>query len=394
MTGKRPRLLVLASTFPAVTGDGVPAFVQDLAEAQAAEFDVMVLVPRVRGAAQRETSPAGVQVRRFAYFLRRWEDLADGAIIENLRAKPSRWLQVVPFFVSEAVAVFGAARSFRPDVIHAHWIIPQGLVATFMARRIPRMVTSLGGDLYALNAAPLRALKRFVVRRAAALSSVNADMAREIVNLGADPSHVSVIPMGADLSRFSPDGRTPSAAPPLRLLFVGRLVEKKGVAVLIEALRRLPEDTATLTVVGGGPLDATLRELAEGLPVEFVGQRSRDDLARDYKAHDVIVIPSVAAASGDQDGLPVALLEAMGSGCAVIASDLPGINEAVIDGESGILVTSGDDEELSTVIMRLARDPGLRERLSRGAADRSLLYSVEATSRKYLRILRSVMERG
>lgn len=393
LTAARPRLLVLASTYPAHTGDGVPAFVEDLVEAQASDFDVTVVVPQVPGACSVEVSPKGVQVRRFRYFPEKWEDLADGAIIENLRAKPSRWLQVVPLILSETIAVARACHHDHPDAIHAHWIIPQGLVATVAAPRVPRMVTSLGGDLYALRAKPLRMLKAFVVRGAAALTAVNSDMAREIIMLGAEPSKVSVIPMGADLSRFNTKYRPPATQGHLRILFVGRLVEKKGASVLLDALQRLDRSDFSVTIVGGGPLEEELKGRAEGLPVTFLGQRRRDDLATDYLSHDVIVVPSVPAASGDQDGLPVALLEAMGSGCAVVASDLPGINEAVVHGESGILVRPGDAGELADAFSRIRSSPALLASLSRGAAERAIDYSVEATSRRYSQLLHSIIGR-
>ena len=94
----RPRLLVLASTFPTSPDDGTPAFVRDLAAREGEEFDVMVVVPRVPGGSAREVDGMMV-VERFRYFPSRWEDLADGAIIENLRARPSRWLQVLPFMI-------------------------------------------------------------------------------------------------------------------------------------------------------------------------------------------------------------------------------------------------------------------------------------------------------
>lgn len=387
MAPQRPHLLVLASTYPAHPGDGVPAFVQDLAEVQAREYDVTVLVPSVPGAPATERSQAGVTVRRFRYFPRKWEDLADGAIIENLRSRPSRWLQVLPFMVSEALAVRREVRQTNPVAVHAHWIIPQGLIATLVAPSVPRVVTSLGGDLYALRAKPLRALKSYVVRHAAALTTVNTDMEREVIALGADPSKVTVIPMGADLRRFTSNGRDDSNDGPLRMLFVGRLVEKKGLAVLLKAVRQLEPGVCTLTVVGDGPLRKSLEDQAAGLPVEFVGQRDRNTLANDYRTHDVIVVPSVPAASGDQDGLPVALLEAMGSGCAVIASDLPGINEAIINGENGILVTPSSASSISSAILNLHENPQRCHQLRDSAVKRSRGYSVEATAKQYTRTI-------
>ena len=199
--------------------------------------------------------------------------------------------------------------------------------------------------------------------------------------------------MGADLSRFNAEHRQPAAHERLRVLFVGRLVEKKGVSVLLEALRLLDPSTFSATIVGGGPLEDDLKRRAAGLPVTFLGQRHRDDLALDYLSHDVIVVPSVPAASGDQDGLPVALLEAMGSGCAVVASDLPGINEAVEDERSGLLVPAGDARALAAAFVRIGRSRELLASLSEGAAERAVDYSVEITGQRYLELLHSIIGR-
>lgn len=385
---RSPRLLIVASTYPAVVGDGTPAFVRDLALRESESFETLVVVPRVPGSADVERD-GNLTVRRFAYFPRRWEDLAHGAIIENLRSRRSRWLQVVPFLVAEMIAVRRAVREFRPDVVHAHWIIPQGLTLAIVAPRLPRIVTTLGGDLYALRAGVLQRLKAWVVRGSRAVTVMNEEMADIVRDLGARA--VEVAPMGADLSAFRASAaRRRGGEPALRLLFVGRLVEKKGLGVLLSALRSA-ELTASLTVVGDGPLRAELERQAAGLDVTFVGQLGRTDLARAYAEADVVVVPSVAAASGDKDGLPVAMLEAMGSGCAVVGSDLPGIDEAIVDGESGILVRSADVDDLGAALHRLVADRELVARLGVAASARAESFSVERVGERYDVLLRSVL---
>ncbi len=386
----RPRLLVLASTYPGAPGDGTPAFVRDLAIAEAEQFDTLVVVPRVPGGASRE-SDGPLQVRRFAYFPRRWERLAHGAILENLRAHRSQYLQVLPLVVAEAFAVRRAVREFRPDVMHVHWIVPQGVVAGLVAGGVPAVVTTLGGDLYALRGAWARRLKARVVRRAAAVTVMNDEMRDLVVGLGADAADVAVLPMGVDTAAF----RSPREAPAgdrLRLLFVGRLVEKKGLVVLLDALRTVPVPWS-LTVVGDGPLRADLERRAADLPVEFTGQLGRERLAQQYARHEVVVVPSVPTASGDQDGLPVAMLEAMASGCALVASDLAGLRDAVEDGVSGVVVPPGDRAALAGCLERLARDPQLVERLGDGARARAQEYSVERRGRQYVELLRGVLDR-
>ena len=242
----RPRALVVATTYPARPGDGTPAFVADLCAELAVDFDVTVVVPRVSGAPLREvTADGSLTVVRHRYFLRRFESVADGAILENVRARKSSLLQVPFLIASQWLAVRREARDFAPDAIHAHWLIPAGVSARGLAKRAPLVVTTLGGDLYALRGGLPTRLKRRVVAAATVVTVMNADMAAVVRSLGG--TDVRVMPMGA---RFSVVTTVPAPGP-VRLLAVGRLVEKKGFDVLLAALADVPD--AVLTIVGDGP---------------------------------------------------------------------------------------------------------------------------------------------
>jgi colanic acid/amylovoran biosynthesis glycosyltransferase len=395
---RRPRLLVLASTFPADVGDGTPAFVADLARVEATGFDTLVLVPQVPGGRAQQVRER-YEVRRYRFFPRRWEDLADGAILENLRARPSRWLQLPTFFLAGALALRRAVRESRPDVIHVHWIIPQGLMALVAARRVPWLVTTLGGDLYALTSGPARFLKRQVLRRARAVTVMNEEMARVVVGLGVPEEKVHVLPMGVELGRIRPVDATAQRVPG-RLVFVGRLVEKKGVAILLDALEALPADLDwSLDLIGDGPLRAELEARARqfGPRVTFHGQQGSTELGRMLAQAQVAVFPSVRAQSGDQDGLPVALLEAMAAGTPIVASDLPGLSDAVTgssalvgaaaDGPAGLLVEPGDAAALTAALGRLLGDGSLREGMGRAAVQRASAYSMDAIGARYVELL-------
>lgn len=386
----KPRVLVLTSTFPARLGDGTPAFVADLALGLGADYDVRILAPAVPGGARQERLSDSVDVVRYRYFPRRWEDLADGAILENVRSRRSRWLQVPFLLGAQALAVRGEVRRFRPDLIHAHWIIPQGAVARAVAPRIPTVVTTLGGDLYALGSKPLRTVKRWVLSGARAVTVMNRDMQEKAIALGSTPSDTHVMPMGAHLSAELESIPTVTDAPVIRLLAVGRLVEKKGFDVLINALSTM-DTPYELTIVGDGPESARLRSAATDLPVTFAGQLGREQLMRRYAESDLVVFPSRRASSGDQDGLPVALLEAMGAGRAVIVSDLPGLNEAVVHETSGLIVAPEDEDALQRSIARLAADPEQRHRLGGAARARAQEYSVPATVARYRTLITEVL---
>ncbi len=386
----RPRLLVLASTFPAAAGDGTPAFVRDLAIEEAAAFDVLVLVPRVPGGAAEETD-GPIRVRRYPYFPRRWEALAHGAILENLRARRSLWLQVPTLFAAQWLATRRAIREFQPDVMHVHWIVPQGIVARSLAHGIPMLVTTLGGDLYALDGDVMRRVKRWVLGAAAAVTVMNQDMAARVIALGAEPAAVGVEPMGADAAAMQIERITAETGQRVRLLLVGRLVEKKGVSVLLAALRAVPHRDWELTIVGDGPLRTRLESEARELPVRFVGQQGRGDLAKQYASADIVLAPSVIAANGDQDGLPVALIEAMSAGCAVIVSDLPGLADVAADG-AGVLVRSGDEEDLTMALTALMAEPDRIRELGASAAERAKEYAMPAVGARYRERIQRILD--
>ncbi|MPZ88448.1 MAG: glycosyltransferase, partial [Nitriliruptorales bacterium] len=348
------RLLVIASTYPANAGDGTPGFVRDLAAGEARHLTTVVLVPRVPGAPSAERDGA-LEVRRFRYFPSRWEDLAEGAILENLRRRPSRWLQVIPFLICQAIAVRRMIRRFQPHVLHVHWLLPQGVIARLVANGTPRLLTLHGGDLYALNGRLPRMLKRWALRDASAITVMNADMRQRVDELGSGSGTARVLPMGAAVA----DLRAAMAGVERvrgRLLFAGRLVEKKGVAVLLRALAKLdPEVPWSLEVVGDGPLRGGLEAASAPLGdrVRFRGTLDRERLAKAMAASEIIVLPSVPAASGDQDGRPVVLVEGMAAGCAIVASRLPGLDEAIVDEVNGLLVPPGDADALAVAISRL-----------------------------------------
>ena len=388
----RPRLVVSASTYPARAGDGTPSFVRDLAVGMADAFDPLLVVPAVPGAPTREEGD-GIHVTRYRFYWRRWEDLADGAILENVRSRKSRLWQVPFFLIAQYFAMRRAVRRHQPAVIHAHWIIPQGIVARLAAPRVPMIVTTLGGDLYALNDPLSRALKRRVLRRAAAVTVMSEDMRERAIKLGANPDTTHVMPMGAATKAFAAaaDAAPRERSAAVELLAVGRLVEKKGFGILLDAVRSLDPTQWHLTVVGDGPLRSTLEDAATGLPVTFVGQLSRAELAAADAKADIAVFPSVRAASGDQDGLPVALLEAMAAGCAVVVSDLPGLADAVVDGESGLIVANGDSGALAAALQRLLAQRDDIAHLGAGARERAISFDVENVARGYAALLTEIL---
>ncbi|HEY1478486.1 MAG TPA: glycosyltransferase, partial [Gaiellales bacterium] len=205
--------------------------------------------------------------------------------------------------------------------------------------------------------------------RAACVIACNRDAVRELERIDVTPE---LVPHGVDVRRFAPAPLAERG--PLRLLAVGRCVEKKGFAVLIEAVAGL-EVAFDLQIIGDGPLRAALERsvAARGLVdrVRFAGSLTHHELPAAYAAADVVVAPSIEDADGDRDGLPNVVLEAMASGRPVIASEIAAIASAVRDGETGLLVAPGDPLALRAALERVARDRALAGAM--GAAARTLV---------------------
>ena len=181
-----------------------------------------------------------------------------------------------------------------------------------------------------------------------------------------------LVPHGVDISRFVPfDGVRPCGR--LRLLSVGRLVEKKGFFVLLSAATRL-ELPFSLRIIGEGPESPRLRGAIGRLGltdrVTLCGGRTHAELPHEYAAADIVVVPSVQDRSGDRDGLPNVVLEAMASARAVVATRAGAISTAVEHQTTGWLVNAGDPAALADAIRVLGADADLRERLGRAGRAR------------------------
>ena len=365
----RPRLLVLASTYPRWPGDPEPGFVHELSKRLADRFRVVALVPHAPGAKHRE-SMDGVDVIRYRYAPEALETLVnDGGIVTNLSRAKWKSLLVPTFVLAQAWAAWRIVRRERVDTIHAHWLVPQGLIAALLqslpGRKVPYIVTSHGADLYALRGKALDALKRFVVARTASATVVSSAMLDRLAAIGADAGKASVLSMGVDLAqRFAPDPSVPRSE--RELLFVGRLVEKKGLRHLLDAmpaiLRAHPD--ARLAVAGFGPEEGALKEQARSLGLEhavrFLGAVPQAELPSLYRRAALFVAPFVRAESGDEEGLGLVLVEAIGCGCPVVVGNVAAMGEVFGAELHAVAVDARDPQALAARIVAALDDPDAR----------------------------------
>ena len=401
----KPVLLVLTSTYPRWKGDHEPGFVHELSRRLADDFKVIALGPSAPGAKPRETLD-GVAVVRYRYAPRRMETLVnDGGIVTNLRRHRWKVLLLPGFVMALAWRAWRLQRTERVDVIHAHWLIPQGSIAALLGklsrRPVPYLVTSHGADLFALKGRMLAALKRTVVRNAAAVTVVSHAMRDALARLGAEVDRVRVQPMGVDLAtRFVPDPSTPRSRD--EILFVGRLVEKKGLRHLIDAMPAILErhPSARLSVVGFGPEEAERKSQVERLGLQskvlFAGALSQSDLPERYRSAAVFVAPFVEAASGDQEGLGLVAVEAIGSGCPIVISDLPATRDVLPESAGCKRVAPGDSVALADAVLDVLAHPQIHLRGIERCREQALQrFDWQAVSQAYAGILRAcIASRG
>lgn len=377
MAGK-PKLLVLATTFPKSLGDGTPSFVLDIAQEHSKHFQVWVLTPMVPGA-KRWESFGDVKISRFHYLWPATEDLADGSIMDNLKKGFYQKLQLPFMIASFSYRFLFRVLIWKPAVIHAHWIIPGGLIAK-LAPWIPRVITTHGGDVYALNSNPLFALKKSIIKNSA-VTTVNLEMRDQLISKGL-VSDAAVIPMGVKITNLN------ATKKPLQVIFVGRLVEKKGLEYLLQAIAGID---CNLKIIGDGPLRESLQASAPA-NAEFLGQQPKNIVMQTIAESELMVIPSVVAKSGDREGLPVTLMEAAANKTAVIATDMSGINDVIIDGESGLLVAEKDVQGLKDAIQKVLRDKKLRTKLAEKLHSKAKDFDIEVVSQKYLEVIQGVIK--
>lgn len=215
----------------------------------------------------------------------------------------------------------------------------------------------------------------------------------------APAGRVELVYHGLDLKRFAPqpvfgsarDGG--DAAAPVTILSVGRLVEKKGTDVLLEALACLPQDLHwRLRHVGGGPLKDRLRKQAEALGIatriDWLGARTQQELIIEYRAADLFALACRIASDGDRDGLPNVLMEAQSQGLPCVATRVSAVEELINDGVNGLLVGAEQPQDFAQALARLIVDSGLRRRLgqagqARVAAEFSMAGNINRLAAKF-----------
>jgi glycosyltransferase involved in cell wall biosynthesis len=377
---KRMKVLSITSAYPRYDGDPTAPFMESITRHIAARgHEIHMLLP-----ANREwTRPA--HEGDLHYHLYRYSPLRSWTpwgYSESLEAgvKIRRPLYALAPLV--LLSALRAAKSLlsreRFDLVHAHWVVPNGPIGALIARRhrLPLVISLHGSDIsVAQRSGWIGRLTRSSFAHAAAVTAPSEDLLERARRLGAT-GLLELIPYGADVDAFAADPaetrgmreQLGAAADETVVCAVGRFVHWKGFEYLIEAFAKasvaLPQ--LRLVFVGDGDLRESLEVRAKSLGVSktvtFAGMASRNEMPGYLAAADIVVVPSIHY-DGYVDGLPNVALETMAAGKPLVATRVGGLPQLVQSGENGLLVDERDSDALADAIATLAGDPDLRSRL-------------------------------
>ena len=288
------------------------------------------------------------------------------------------------------------------DLIHVFFGVPSGPLG-YIAKKlfgIPYLIRMGGGDvpgfrpfqykrLYTLLTPVLKVLWRnaeFLVANSNGLRKMAAQVAFDFP--------IQVIPNGIDISRFT-NGRLRSPSDTVRILFVSRLILRKGLQFLIEAVPEMLKQAKNpfiIKIVGDGPdkkiLTAQIERLGIRDPFRFYGYIEHEKLPEYYLDADIFVLPSLA------EGMPNVILEAMGSGLAVVATSVAGSEELVHHGANGFLVAPRDSQALSEALIVLINDQALRDRMGQRGKEIARKYTCEYMAEQYMALYQQAVKKG
>ena len=382
------KVLFLTHNFPRHSGDAPGSFILRLASALRNDgIETSVLAPAAPDYAAHD-SLDGIPVERFHYAPRRYETLAyTGNMASQVQDSWSARVTLLGFLGAEFRSAVRLRREFKPDVVHAHWWFPNGLVGTWLGRMSnkPLVTTLHGSDVRLARAVAFsRPAFRHVLHRSAAVTAVSRWLAAEAQEVVAAPKAI-VAPMPVATELFAPGGQRQTD----RLLFVGRLNKQKGIETLLHAVSRVARPIH-LDVVGDGEDRDALQELARALGiadrVHWHGALPQPRLADFYRGATALIVPSVG------EGLGLVAVEAQLCETPVIAFDSGGLPDVVQHDRTGILVSTIDAAALAAAITSLLDRPDRGAAL--GAAGRLhalATFAPESVAKRYTDVYKSAI---
>ncbi|MCX7995523.1 MAG: glycosyltransferase family 4 protein [candidate division WOR-3 bacterium] len=363
---KKIKVLFVTTAFPRHRDDVITPWMIELIERlMKYGIDISVFTSSYMGLKNQIYN--GIPVFRFRYFFKKYERLThEETAVDRFSRGGFNVLLSLFYIISGMIAIARLLRARKFDIVHINWPFPHILFG-IMAKAVSRckiFATFYGLEIRWLKKKFPSFIKSFswLINRADVITAISNHTASELK--GIVKKGITIIPFSITV-----DAQSGAVTDENFILFVGRHVERKGVNVLIEAFRKIhTEIPHNLVIVGDGPERKKWEKMSQdyglGERVKFTGWVSKEDLHNYYKTCSFFVLPAIYDKHGDTEGLGVVMIEAMSYSKPVIASNVGGITDVVINGHNGILVKDNDSQELARAIKELACDKELYRRLS------------------------------
>ena len=363
------KVLFVATAYPRFPGDVItPWLVELIMKLRQEGIDVSVFTSAYRGL--RTHVLDNVKIYRFRYCLARFERFTheETAVDRVTRGVGNVFLSLL-YLIFGAWAMIRLSKLEHFDIIHVHWPFPH-IIFGILGKKLGH--ARLFSSFYGVE---IRWLKKkfpfmltafsMLMRKSDEVTAISTHTANELTGIVKKP--IDIIPFSAAMAR-----RRGQVTEKNEIIFVGRLVERKGVKYLIEAFSRTAEKIPhSLVIIGDGPERACLEEQATRLGVaervRFTGTIADEELRKYYQSCSFFVLPAVYDKKGDTEGLGVVLLEAMSYKKPVIASSVGGITDIVADKVNGLLVSPADPDALAQAIESMAKSRKMRRTLGDAA---------------------------
>ena len=380
-------VVMVTTSYPRFPGDSVGTFMEPIAKHVAALGHEVHVVAPWHPLLRRGREEEGVFFHFFKYAPTPALNVFGYAagLHADVKVRGAAWA-ATPLAVSAGwFKAMRVAQKRRATIMHGHWVVPGGAIAAAARPSLPLVVSLHGSDVFvAERNGAVGGVARRVFARAGYVTACSQDLADRAERIGASHDRLEVVPYGVDTERFGPRianremlrSRASVAAGQPLIVAAGRLVRKKGFEYLIDALALTStERRPVLAIAGAGDLDEELRARAVRAGVAdrvvFLGNLTQDEVGQWFSAADVVAAPSVRDDSGNVDGLPNTVLEALASATPLVATSAGGIGTVVDNGRTGLVVPERDPANLARAIDILLADRTAAAQL--GAAGRALV---------------------
>ena len=383
------KILMATSFFPTSACDNLPQFLREQAVAVAEQHpDIEILVVTSSRTGKKDAGlPSNITTRRFDYC---WptsrQQLTELGIMPAIKFNKFNILALPLFFLFQFLAIYKATKKFKPDLIYSHWFLPQGINCHLISKifNIPHSFTSHSYDVEVCKKIPFigKTLVHAAFEHMTACTVVSQKTLEGIKYFYSNEewenikNKIQIIPMG-----IATPQKTTAQKKDFSVVFLGRFVPKKGIHFLLEAVAELAKDLKNihLTLAGDGPEKKDIIKKVAQLDISahvampgFVTEKAKQKL---LETTDLYVLPSIDDGSGDREGLPVSLLEAMSYGAICIATYNSGVEDVVADGINGYLVEQKNASSLQQKI---------RQALSKAAESKNQMrLEAQSTAQNY-----------